>query len=228
MNVSSPKTDTAARPSRRRFFDWRALVVVVVLVVAVGLSLLFGGRHQAQQGFFGMRLFPLKAAYDFDLRGSGSQSVRLDQLHGKVVLFLFGFTHCGNICPTSLTNLAQVYQALAPEERKEVQVVFISVDPGRDSPQTLQQYATSFDPSFIGLTGSKQAIDQTVQAYGASYQFVPGSSGAPNDYSVNHSAYAYLINRWGQLELLYDNEKLADIDRIVADIRAVLREAVRR
>jgi protein SCO1 len=224
MSVLLPKPDASSPPAKRRFFDWRAWLVVVTLLIAVGLSVLLGAKHQAQQGFFGMRLFPSKAAYDFELRGSGSQPVRLDQLHGKVVLFLFGFTHCANVCPTSLTNLTQVYQALTSEERKQVQVIFISVDPGRDNARALEEYATSFDPSFMGLTGTKQAIDQTVQAYGGSYQFVPGSSGAANDYSVNHSAYAYLINRSGMLELLYDNEKLADTDRMVGDIRAVLRE----
>jgi protein SCO1 len=224
MSVLLPKTDAAPPPARRRFFDWRAWVVAVTLLIAVGLSILLGARHQAQQAFFGMRLFPLQAAYDFELRGSGAQPVRLDQLHGKIVLFLFGFTHCANVCPTSLTNLAQVYQALTPEERKQIQVIFISVDPGRDNAQALQEYTTSFDPSFMGLTGTKQAIDQTVQAYGGSYRFVPGSSGAAKDYSVDHSAYAYLINRSGMLELLYDNEKLADTDRMVGDIRAVLRE----
>ena len=224
MNLLLPKTTSSTPSAKCRFFDWRAWAVAVTLLVAAGLSILVGARHQAQQRFFGMRLFPFKSAYDFELRGPGSQPVRLDQLHGKVVLFLFGFTHCANVCPTSLTNLAQVYQALTPDERKLVQVIFISVDPGRDSPQTLQQYATSFDPSFIGLTGSKQAIDQTVQAYGGSYEFVRGSSSASDDYSVNHTAYAYLINRSGMLELLYANDKLADSERMVADIRAVLRE----
>jgi len=171
-----------------------------------------------------MRMFPLKTAYDFKLNGQNGTEIRLDQLQGKVVLFLFGFTHCANICPTSLTNLADVYQALTPDERKHVQIVFISVDPNRDTPQTLEQYVTSFDPSFLGLTGPKSAIDQTVLAYGASYEMVAGSTNQPNDYSVDHSAYTYLINPSGQFELLYGNEKLVDVQRMVADIRAVLRE----
>ena len=224
MKVLSPKTESATASPKRLFFDWRVWTVAITLLLAVGLSILLGVRQQAQHGYFGMRLFPLKAAYDFELNGQGSTPSRLDQLHGKVVLFLFGFTHCANICPTSLTNLTEVYQALTPEERKQVQVVFISVDPGRDTPQLLQQYVTSFDPSFIGLTGSKSSIDQTVQAYGGSYEFVPGTTGASNDYSVNHSAFVYLINRDGMMELLYDNDKLADLKRMVGDIRAVLAE----
>jgi protein SCO1/2 len=225
MNVVSSKTAPAPTPSPKRpFFDWRVWTVASVLLVAVVLSVLLGVKQQAQQGFFGMRMFPLKTAYDFKLNGQNGTEVRLDQLQGKVVLFLFGFTHCANICPTSLTNLADVYQALSPEERKRVQIVFISVDPNRDTPQTLEQYVTSFDPSFLGLTGPKSAIDQTVLAYGGSYEMVPGSTNQPNDYSVNHSAYTYLINSSGKFELLYGNEKLVDVQHMVADIRAVLRE----
>ena len=225
MNVVSSKTAPASSPSPKRpFFDWRVWTVASVLLVAVLLSVLLGVKQQAQQGFFGMRMFPLKTAYDFKLNGQNGTEVRLDQLQGKVVLFLFGFTHCANICPTSLTNLADVYQALSPEERKQVQIVFISVDPNRDTPETLEQYVTSFDPSFLGLTGPKSAIDQTVLAYGGSYEMVPGSTNEPNDYSVNHSAYTYLINPSGKFELLYGNEKLVDVQHMVADIRAVLRE----
>ena len=225
MSVVSSKTAPAPSASPKRpFFDWRVWTVAAVLLVAVVLSVLLGVKQQAQQGFFGMRMFPLKTAYDFKLNGKDGAEVRLDQLQGKVVLFLFGFTHCANICPTSLTNLADVYQALTPEERKQVQVVFVSVDPNRDTPQTLEQYVTSFDPSFLGLTGPKSAIDQTVLAYGGSYEMVAGSTNQPNDYSVNHSAYTYLINPSGKFELLYGNEKLIDVQHMVADIRAVLRE----
>jgi protein SCO1 len=228
MSVGLPKTTSVPNPpAKRPFFDWRVWTVAIVLLVAVGLAVLFGVKQNAQQGFYGMRLFPLKSAYDFKLHGPNGADVRLDQFQGKTVLFLFGFTHCANICPTSLTNLTEIYQALTPEERKQVQVVFISVDPNRDTPQTLEQYVTSFDPSFIGVTDSKPAIDQTVLAYGGSYEMVAGPTNQPNDYSVNHSAYTYLVNPSGKLELLYGNEKLAEVPKMVSDIRAVLREPPR-
>jgi protein SCO1 len=223
-SVTQKSTLVSSAPPKRPFFDWRVWTVAGVLLVAVVLSIFLGLKQHAQQGFFGMRLFPLKAAYDFKLTGPNGAEVRLDQFRGKTVLFLFGFTHCANVCPTSLTNLADVYQALTPEERKQVQVVFISVDPDRDKPQTLAQYVTSFDPSFIGLTAPKPTMDQTVLAYGASYEMVAGPTNEPNDYSVNHSAYTYLVNPSGKLELLYGNEKLADVEHMVSDIRAVLRE----
>jgi protein SCO1 len=208
--------------------NWWPLTAAIPILVAIGISIPIAMRQDAQEGFFGMRMFPMKTAYDFKLSGPNATEARLDQFRGKAVLFIFGFTHCANVCPTSLTNLAAVYEALTPEERKKVQVIFISVDPERDTPQTLQGYVTSFDPAFIGLTGTKSAIDQTVRAYGASYEMVPGSTNKPNDYSVDHSAYAYLINPSGTFELLYDNEKLANIQRMVTDIRAVLREPASR
>jgi protein SCO1 len=223
-SVTQKSTLVSSAPPKRPFFDWRVWTVAVVLLAAVGLSIFLGLKQNAQQGFFGMRLFPLNAAYDFKLSGPNGAEVRLDQFRGKTVLFLSGFTHCANVCPTSLTNLADIYQALTPEERKQVQVVFISVDPDRDKPQTLAQYVTSFDPSFIGLTAPKPAMDQTVLAYGASYEMVAGPTNEPNDYSVNHSAYTYLVNPSGKLELLYGNEKLANVQQMVSDIRAVLRE----
>jgi protein SCO1 len=229
MNLLSPKSSASRIPSRKSpSSNWWLLTAAIPIVVAIGISIPIAMREHAQEGFFGMRMFPLKPAYDFKLNGPSAAELRLDQFRGKAVLFIFGFTHCANICPTSLTNLAAVYEALTPEERKQVQIIFVSVDPNRDTPQLLQRYVTSFDPAFIGLTGSKPAIDQTVQAYEASYEMVPGATKQPNDYSVNHSAYAYLINPSGMFELLYDNEKLANVQRMVADIRTVLRERASR
>jgi protein SCO1/2 len=229
MSVSSPKSSLSGTESKKSpSSSWWLLTAAIPIVVAIGISIPLAMKQHAQEGFFGMRMFPLKAAYDFKLSGPNSAEFRLDQFRGKAVLFIFGFTHCANICPTSLTNLASVYQALTPAEQKQVQILFISVDPKRDTPQMLQRYVTSFDPTFVGLTGSKAAIDQTVRAYGASYEVVAGSTNQPNDYSVNHSAYVYLVNPSGMWELLYDNEKLADIQRMLGDIRAVLQERAPR
>ena len=224
MNVSSPKSSLSRTESKKSPSSWWPLTAAIPILVAIGISIALAMKQPAQDSFYGMRMFPLKAAYDFKLSGPNSAEFRLDHFRGKAVLFIFGFTHCANICPTSLTNLESVYRALTPAEQKQVQILFISVDPKRDTPQMLQRYVTSFDPTFVGLTGSKAAIDQTVQAYGASYKVVAGSTNQSNDYSVNHSAYVYLINPSGMWELLYDNEKLADTEGMLGDIRAVLQE----
>jgi protein SCO1 len=213
-------------PNEHRPFwsNWRIWAAVLALLFALGISVLFGSKQAAQRGYLGQRLFPPKPAFDFNLVDQDARPFQLHQLRGKVILFLFGFTHCPNVCPASLTNLAAVYQKLEPEQRKHVQILFLSVDSKRDTPAALKSYVPWFDASIVGVSGSKEAIDRTVQEYGGSYEIVPGSSKDPNDYSVNHSAYTYLVNAAGQLELLYDNEKLAETDRMVGDIRKVLAE----
>jgi protein SCO1 len=226
---TSTLTNKEVRPGAQRPFwsNWRTWAVAVALLLALGISVLFGSKQAAQRGYYGQRLFPPKEAFDFNLIDQDARPLQLHQFHGKVIIFLFGFTHCPNVCPTSLTNLAAVYQKLDPEQRKRVQILFLSVDPQRDTPAALKSYVPWFDPSIVGLTGSKQAIDRTVQEYGGSYEIVPGSSNDPKDYGVNHTAYTYLINPAGQLELLYGNEKLADTDQMVGDIRKVLAERLR-
>jgi protein SCO1 len=226
MSISTlPDRETQANSPKPFWADRRILAAAVVLVFALGISILFGSKQAAQQGYYGQRLFPPKEAFDFSLTDQESRPFQLHQLRGKAVIFLLGFIHCPNICPTSLTNLATVYQKLNPDQRKRVQIVFLSVDRQRDTSAALKQYVPWFDPSIIGLTGSKDAIDRTVQEYGGSYEIVPGSSKDPADYTVNHTTYTYLINPAGQLELLYDDQKLADTDRMIGDIGRVIADS---
>ena len=204
--------------------DRRILVSLLVILLAVLVSVFWGVRRTAQEGFYGFRLFPLKDAYDFNLIDQNGQPFQLSKLKGKVALFTFGFTHCPNICPTTLMDLATVYKALPAADRNRVQILFISVDPDRDRPEVLKNYIPYFDPGIAGLTGSKDAIDRAVNAYGASYEISRQPGDPPGVYSVNHSAFTYLVNSRRKLELLYDYEKLADTKRIVSDIEKVLNE----
>jgi protein SCO1/2 len=193
------------------------------MLAAVGLSFLLASKQRVQRGYFGQRLFPPKAAYDFSMTDQDGQACRLDQFRGKVAYYLFGFTHCPNVCPTSLTNLAAAYSKLSPAEQAKVRILFQSVDPARDTPAALKDYASFFGPEVIGLTGTKAEIDRTAAEYGASYEFVPIAKD-PQQYTVNHSAYIYLIGATGQIEILYDNEQVANTDRLLGDLRKVLAE----
>jgi protein SCO1 len=204
--------------------DWRILVSLLVILLAVLISVLWGVRQRTQEGFCGFRLFPSKDAYNFDLIDQNGQPFQLSKLDGKIALFTFGFTHCPNICPTTLMDLATVYKALPAADRNRVQILFISVDPGRDRPEVLKNYIPYFDPGIVGLTGSKDAIDHAVNAYGASYEISRQPGDAPGVYSVNHSAFTYLVNPQRKLELIYDYEKLTDTKGIVSDIEKVLHE----
>jgi protein SCO1/2 len=139
-----------------------------------------------------------RAKFDFHLTNQQGNGVRLSQWRGQVILFVFGFTHCPSVCPTTLTNLATIYQALSPADRERVRIAFISVDTHRDTPMVLQSYLSYFGPTFVGLTGSKEDIDRVTGAYGASYAFVHTPGDPPENYNVMHSSNLYLVNTEGQ------------------------------
>lgn len=164
-----------------------------------------------------------KDAADFALTNQDGGTTQLSGLRGKVVLMTFGFTHCPNICPTTLANLAAIRQGLPALDQARTQVLFITVDPARDTPKAMKDYVGFYSPSFMGLTGSADAIAKVAKDYGAYYEAVlQDSQVAGNYYTVNHSAYVYLIDPEGRFAILYNNDKLADHARMDADIEHVL------
>src|SRR6185369_3632026 len=112
-------------------------------------------------GVFG----PPRAAPDFSLEGSDGGELKLSRYRGKVVVLGFGFSHCPEICPTTLATLARAQKKLGAGA-KELQVVYVTVDPERDSPERLRAYLAAFDPSFIGGTGSPERLAKVRAAYG--------------------------------------------------------------
>ncbi len=116
-------------------------------------------------------------------------------------LLFFGFTHCPDVCPTTLGMLAQTEKALAnlPDERRP-QIVLISVDPQRDTPQQLASYVKFFSPSFTGVTGTQDAIDDFARALGVPVAISPTDNG---DYTVDHSAAIFLVDPDGAMRALF-------------------------
>ena len=220
MSVSTtkrPAEDVVSPRSNRRHIA----VAAIALCAAVGGSFLL--QNQRRQTFFGQSIRPSQSAFDFHLTNQQGNRVRLSQWRGQVILFSFGFTHCPSVCPTTLTNLATVYQGLSPADRERVRIAFISVDTRRDTPTVLQSYLSYFDPTFIGLTGSKEDIDRVTGAYGASYAFVHTPGDAPENYNVMHSSNLYLVNPKGQWELIYDFQQLQQPFKIASDVDAILK-----
>lgn len=133
---------------------------------------------------------------DFTL-SSADGPVSLRDFRGKLVLLYFGYTFCPDVCPTALTTLAQAVKQLSPEDRQRVQVLFVSVDPARDTPQHLKEYLAFFDPGFIGVTGSAPEIAAAARSWGVYYAAqAPDASGR---YSIDHSAFTALVGSNGKL-----------------------------
>ena len=132
------------------------------------------------------------------LDGTDGRPRSLADFRGKAVVVFFGYTHCPDVCPTTLSELSQAMRDMGPLA-DQVQVLFVSVDPQRDTPELLHSYVTGFDRRFAALTGSAEAIARTARAYKVVYQQVAGP--VPADYTIDHSAGAYLYDPAGSLRV---------------------------
>ena len=136
------------------------------------------------------------AGGDFTLQ-SPDGPVSLAAQRGKVVLLYFGYTFCPDVCPTSLSALAQALSVLAPDELAKVKPWFISVDPERDTMDVLKVYAPFFHPAIVGVSGSSEQVAQVAKRYGARY--MKQKADADGLYSVDHSAFIYVVGPDGKL-----------------------------
>ncbi|HMC12811.1 MAG TPA: SCO family protein [Gallionellaceae bacterium] len=153
---------------------------------------------------------------DFHLADPNGKARALADFRGKVKVVFFGYTHCPEVCPTTLADLAQVMRQLGPDA-KNVQVLFVTLDPERDTPQVLGKFIPSFDPSFLGLYGDAQATAQAAQSFGVNYQKHPEKNGT---YTLDHSDGTYLIGREGKP--LWMSRYGQRTDFLVQDIRLLL------
>ena len=155
---------------------------------------------------------------DFELRDPQGATRRLADFHGKAVVVFFGYTQCPDVCPTTLAALAEAMKELGPDADR-VQVLFITVDPERDTPALLAQYVPAFDPRFLGLYGDAEATARTAKEFKIIYQKVPGSSAGT--YTMDHSAGTYVFDPQGRLRLYVANGQGADV--FAHDLRELLR-----
>jgi len=158
-----------------------------------------------------------KLGGDFELQGVNG-SVKLSDFSGKAVLLFFGYTHCPDVCPITLANVSRALKEISPEKLDEFQMLFVSVDPKRDTVEHLNNYVQFFDKRFIGLTDSKENLDKVVRQYGAVYRIVELEDSAMG-YGVDHSTRLYLIGKDGQIaNYLYHDSSSADIAEKVSKI----------
>jgi protein SCO1/2 len=139
-------------------------------------------------------LTPAYMAPDFSLRGSDGSDVTLARYRGKVVLLTFGFTNCAAVCPTTLATLAQARGSLG-KAAASVQVVYVTVDPERDSAARMREYLAAFDPGFIGATGAPDTLAAARQKYGVTAV----REGKGKDYAFAHTSSIFMIDPAGRL-----------------------------
>jgi len=140
---------------------------------------------------------PAREAPDFSVRGSDGAPLVLSRYRGKVVLLAFGYTSCSNVCPVTLAVLALAHRKLGALG-SQVQVIYLTVDPERDSAERLKQTLASYDPTFIGGTGTALQMAAVRESYGVTAEKI----GTGTDYAISHSSFVYLITRDGKLRAL--------------------------
>jgi protein SCO1/2 len=142
---------------------------------------------------------------------------KLEDFRGRAVVLFFGFTHCPDVCPTTLADLSQAIKALGSDADR-VQVLFVTVDPERDTREALAKYVTAFDPRFLGLYGDAAATQRVAKEF--KIYFEKRKTG--DSYSVDHSAQSYVIDPQGRLRLLVRQERIAS--DLPEDLRTLLSE----
>lgn len=183
-----------------RFILW-GLVCVVLAVIAIQL---WGGRQQTQQTF----------QPDFVLQDGSGQTHTMADFRGKFSLVFFGFTNCPDVCPTTMSEVAQVMDDLGAEADR-VQPLFISIDPERDRRQGLTEYLAAFHPAILGLSGDSAATKDAAESFKIHFGREEDPS-APDGYTMSHSSALYLIGPDGEWLRLFDYETPAA--EILADI----------
>jgi protein SCO1/2 len=190
-----------------RFF-WGAVLSLMMGVASAG-----SGAPAFKAGIFD----PPRQAPDFSLQGSDGRELRISRFRGKVVLLAFGYSSCTEVCPVTLATFAQARRKLGPSAA-DVQVVYVTVDPERDVPERLRKFLGSFDPTFVGGTGTTAQLSAVRADYGVTARKIPYE----DSYTYAHSSFTYLIDRSGRIRALmpYGHSP----DDYVNDLSILLRE----
>jgi len=206
MRMPAPESPQTKAP---RALLWSLVAVAVLLTAAaIGLFALVseksGGGAQSSAAIGG----PFRLA-------SGDRTVTDADVRGAPFLVFFGYTHCPDVCPTTLFQMSEIFRTLGPDAK--IKGLFITVDPERDTPDLVKTYAGNFDPRIIGLSGDRAAIDKVLAEYRVYARKAPGANG---DYTMDHSAVIYLMDRDGKFLRAFNMERPPE--KAAAELRALL------
>jgi protein SCO1/2 len=192
--VTQPAAKPASSLSSR--FMWIAAAALIALVLFVA-----GGWWLRVPELHGVLLQSPRQADDFTLNASTGEALALSDLRGKFVLIYFGYTSCPDVCPTTLNDLKQMAATLGEQKMKDVQVVLISVDPQRDTPERLALYLNSFRPDFLGMTGNVEETQRIASQFGIYFEAQPGTP--ESGYLVDHTSVVTVIDPDGYVRMIF-------------------------
>ncbi len=195
---------------------WRVAGLLAVAVVLV-LALWRPDTGQTPGGHAALPVADTPGGGDFTLTGPDG-IFELAELRGEAVLIYFGYSWCPDACPMSLAVIAQALEALSPEEQARTRGLFVSIDPARDTPERLEEYAAFFHPRMIGVSGQPEELAVAGRHYGAAWYRVEG--GTPAAYLIDHTSASYLVDPDGRLAATFPHG--TDAARLVEATRAVL------
>ena len=193
------------------------LLRLALLWLPLAGALLLGGCHRDALPFKLTNISGHMPDLAFRLTDDNGKAVSAADYRGKVLLLYFGYTHCPDVCPLTLAHLLVVMQKLG-RQADDVRILFVSVDPARDTPAVLHAYVNAFDKHTVGLTGSPGAIEGLVKRYRASFTREPG--GKDGNYEVSHSSAIYVFDRNGRARVL--STPITPQDDLVHDVQLLL------
>ena len=188
-----------------------------LLIGLVALGVFLFAKPDSFRGTSYGEPYPLAA--EIELTRDNGDSFRLSEMRGNVVLVFFGYTNCPDECPTTLAKLKQALEQLGEDKAGQVKVLFITVDPQRDTTERVQEYVNHFNPDFIGLSGTEIELAEVWNSYGVFRENVEGTS-ATGDL-VNHTARVTLIDQQGNLRVSFALD--TPVDDIVHDLKLLLK-----
>lgn len=200
--------------------DRKTLLVglgIWLLLVAAAVGVLLFAKPDTFRGTTYGQPYPV--ASEIDLARSDGSRFRLSEMRGDVVLLFFGYTSCPDVCPTTMAELRLALSEFKEQDVKRVKVVFVTVDPDRDTPEHVQEYVNQFNPAFIGLSGAKTDLEKIWAEYGVYREIANEQSAA--GYIVNHTARINLIDQQGNLRVSFSFD--TPVEDIVHDLKLVLK-----
>jgi protein SCO1 len=195
---TAPSEPAAPQPPARvpqRNLLWAGLIIILFVVAAVI------GWWIRPPELHGVALQSPRVADDFTLMTSKGEAKSLSDFRGQYVVLYFGYTFCPDVCPTTMNDLKQMAAALGEERMEDVQVILISVDPERDTPEQLATYTEYFHPSFMGMTGTVAEIQAVASQFGIFFERQPGSDNTA--YLVDHTSAVTVIDPDGYVRIIF-------------------------